>query len=105
MRYGTKWPVYAKQWDSMAIKANRKAEFAKLAQRLLAHKTEYQAIEKATGVPWPMIAVLHLRESNADFGTYLGNGQSLKKKTTIVPKGRGPFKSFKEGAIDALKID
>jgi lysozyme family protein len=105
MRYSSKWPVYAKQWDGMNVKAARKAEFDKIAKRLIAHKAEYQEIEKATGVPWAMIAVLHLRESNADFKTYLGNGQSLGKRTTIVPKGRGPFKTFKDGAIDALKID
>ncbi len=105
MRYSAKWPTYAKQWDAMATKAVRKAEFDKLAKRLIAHKAEYQDIEKATKVPWAMVALLHLRESNADFGTYLGNGQSLSRRTTIVPKGRGPFNSFKAGAIDALKID
>jgi len=92
----------------MVIKANRVAEFDHTAARLLAHKDIYQLIEKKTGVPWTLIALTHLRESNNDFGTYLGNGQSLKRKTTIVPKRRGPFlgpNAFVDGAIDALKID
>ena len=105
MRYGTKWPEYARQWDGMKIKPARLAEFDHLAARLYANKPRYAAIEAKTGVPWHLIAVLHLRESNADFRTYLGNGQPLSRKTTIVPRGRGPFSSFEDGAVDALKID
>jgi lysozyme family protein len=105
MRYGIKWPQYERQWDSMVIKHGRIAEFNRLAAQLYVHKARYQAIEAATGVPWHLVAVLHLRESGADFGTYLGNGQSLRRRTTIVPKGRGPFDTFEAGAIDALKLD
>lgn len=105
MRYGIKWPVYAKQWDTMKIAPARAAEFNRLAQFAVDHKARYQAIEKETGVPWPLIAVLHQRESSGDFDTYLGNGQSLHRVTTIVPRGRGPFPSFEAGAIDALHID
>lgn len=105
MRYAAKWPEYAKWWNSMTIKPARQAEFDKYAKQLLAHKDQYIKIENTTGVPWHLIAVLHLRESNANFNTYLGNGQALGRKTTIVPKGRGPFKTFYDGAVDALRID
>jgi hypothetical protein len=46
--------------------------------------------------------VVHEREGSQDWGTYLGNGQSLKRKTSIVPKGRGPFQTWEDGAVDAL---
>lgn len=105
MKYGSKWPEYAKQWDAMKINASRVAEFDKLARFALANKARYKVIEAATGVPWFLIAVIHRREGNANFNTYLGNGQSLARVTTIVPKGRGPFPTFEAGAIDALKID
>ena len=105
MRYGSKWPTYAEQWDEMVINSSRSAEFTKYAQFAIANKARYLEIEKATGVTWPHIAVLHRRESDADFDTYLGNGQPLNRVTTIVPKGRGPFSSFTEGAIDALRHD
>ena len=105
MRYSTKWPEYAKQWDRMTINKSRLNEFGHLAARLLANKTRYVSIEHTTTVPWWLTAVLHLRESDANFNTYLGNGQSLRRKTTIVPRGRGPFDSFEAGAIDALKLD
>lgn len=105
MRYSEIWPRYAKYWDAMKIKPTQAAEFAREAKFALDHKAQYQQVEIATGVPWALVAVIHRREGNADFATYLGNGQSLSRKTTIVPKGRGPFPNFLVGAIDALKVD
>ena len=105
MRYGTKWPVYARQWDAMVIKAARLAEFDDLAKFAIDHKARYLAIAAKTGVTWPHIAVLHRRESDADFTRYLGNGDPLDRPTRNVPKGRGPFRSFEDGAVDALHLD
>lgn len=105
MKYGSKWPTYAEQWDAMVINPSREAEFRRYAQFAIDHKAEYFEIEQATGVTWPHVAVLHRRESDSDFSTYLGNGQPLNRVTTIVPKGRGPFPSFLAGAIDAFAID
>lgn len=105
MRYGLKWPVYAKQWDGMVIRAGRTSEFNGYAAYAIAHKTIYEEIQARTGVQWYHVAVIHRRESNGDFDTYLGNGQSLHHPTTEVPKGRGPFNSFADGAVDALRFD
>lgn len=103
--YREVWPVLAKQWDGMKINPSRWQEFAQVAKGRINYKGRYQEIEAATKVPWALIAVLHVRESSGNFGTYLGNGQSLNHRTTIVPKNRGPFKSFFDGAVDALRID
>jgi lysozyme family protein len=92
----------AQRWAAMKISAAKGPQFDAVAKRLTAKKDVYKEVEKATGVPWEFVAVTHQRESSQDFGTYLGNGQSLKRKTTIVPKGRGPFPDWKTGAIDAL---
>lgn len=95
------------RWDNMHIYSNKGPLFKAVADRLMFHKPRYEAVSKALkekgyDIPWEFIAVAHQRESNANFDTYLGNGQPLNKKTTIVPKGRGPFSSWEEGAIDAL---
>ena len=90
------------RWDNCRISADNGPRFKAVADRILLYKTRYQAVEKTTGVPWWFIGVVHYRESNLNFDTYLGNGQALNKKTTIVPKGRGPFTTWEEGAIDAL---
>ena len=95
------------RWDDMRIPAEKGSLFKAVADRLMFHKPRYEAVSKALkekgyDIPWEFIAVAHNRESNGDFTTYLGNGQKLTKKTTIVPKGRGPFSTWEEGAIDAL---
>src|SRR4051812_3840926 len=89
----------------MTITPPRLGEMARYAQFAIDHKAQYTAVESASGVPWWLIAVLHRRESDADFTTYLSNGEPLNCVTRIVPKGRGPFPTFLAGAIDALKQD
>ncbi len=56
------------------------------------------------GLKWWLVALIHEMECTQNFKCYLGNGQPLDRKTTIVPAGRGPFSSFEEGAVDALKL-
>lgn len=95
------------RWDNMHISAAKGPLFKAVADRLIFQKPRYQAVSKALAdkgytIPWEFIAVAHQREASGDFTKYLGNGQALNKKTTIVPKGRGPFTSWEEGAIDAL---
>lgn len=93
-------PEYRRLWKEMQVVKTQAAEMQ--AKKIIAHKKRYKAIEGVTGVPWFVVGCLHMRESNGNFNTYLGNGQPLNRVTTIVPKGRGPFESFEEGAEDAL---
>lgn len=94
----------ATRWSNMKIPADKGPSFKLVADRLSAPnaRVRYQTVSAKTGVPWEFIAVTHQRESSQNWDTYLGNGQPLNKKTTIVPKGRGPFSTWEEGAIDAL---
>jgi lysozyme family protein len=96
---------YAELWRSMQVRPEKTAEVDRIARALIALKPRYQAVARSTGVPWAVIAVLHQRESDADFRTYLGNGEPLTRPTRLVPAGRGPFKSWEAGAADALKLD
>jgi lysozyme family protein len=93
---------YEKNWGALQIRPGRQAEATKEAQRLFANRGRYKEVERWTGVPWWFVGLCHYRESHYNFTTYLGNGQPLNRKTTIVPVGRGPFATFEEGAIDAL---
>jgi lysozyme family protein len=75
------------------------------AEKIMANRARYELVSKATGVPWDVIGVIHYRESTNDFRGVLHNGQKIigtGKKTTIVPKGRGPFSTWEQAAIDAL---
>jgi lysozyme family protein len=76
--------------------------FVQVAKRLVAQKSRYVAVEKTTGVPWFIVAVIHEREASQRFDTQLGQGDPLNRVSTHVPKGRGPFSSWEQGAYDAL---
>ncbi|MCJ9735747.1 peptidoglycan-binding protein, partial [Bradyrhizobium sp. PRIMUS42] len=96
---------YERNWASLEIRPGRLTEANAVARKALNGKTTYQQIERLTGVPWHFTALCHYRESNFDFDTYLGNGESLHRVTTIVPKGRGPFATFVDGAVDAFRLE
>ena len=101
-------PEYAADWQRMAISTGRQSAVDAIARKLLANKSRYQSIESQTGVPWYMIAALHMRESDADFSTHLHNGDPLTGRTYHVPAGRPrtgnpPFR-WEESAIDALTM-
>lgn len=73
-------------------------------KRIIANKERYLKVSTKTKIPWYLIAGIHSKEASLKFDRYLGNGQKLTQKTTIVPKGRGPFKSWEDGAIDAFNL-
>src|ERR1700722_1327471 len=95
---------YENNWQNMQIRHDSIDQAKKEAARLLTHKAIYQQIETITGVPYSFTALVHYRESGSDFNTYLGNGQPLNRVTTIVPKRRGPFRDFVDGAGEVLRI-
>jgi lysozyme family protein len=91
---------YLSIWDGM--KVTKRTEANKVADKILANKKRYQVVERLTGVPWYFVALTHYRESSLNFSKNLCNGQPLNMRTTIVPKGRGPYASFEDSAVDAL---
>ncbi len=99
---------YRNMWNSISVKDGVDASNARrFAEKIEAGKPEYMAVEMAIGVPWFFVGALHMRESSNDFKGVLHNGQKIigtNKKTTLVPKGRGPFATWHEAAIDALTL-
>ncbi|WP_315704528.1 MULTISPECIES: hypothetical protein [unclassified Bradyrhizobium] len=83
-------------------KAKPVRDFVSVAQRMVAKKARYQAVEKVTRVPWPVIAVIHERECSQSWGGSLAQGDPWNKVSVHVPAGRGPFGSWEEAAVDAL---
>jgi len=83
-------------------KLTRKSLSDRVAKSLVAAKSRYLAVETKTGVPWPVIAVIHQRESSQNWGRSLAQGDPWNRISVHVPAGRGPFSSWEEAAIDAL---
>lgn len=71
---------------------------------ILQQKNNYLIVAEKTGVPWYLIAALHSKECSSRMSHSLHNGEPWSKVTTLVPKGRGPFNSWVESAIDALTM-
>ena len=92
------------RWEQCKVDANKGPQFKSVADRLTtpAAMARYKAVEKLTGVPWWFIAVVHEREASQRWDTQLGQGDPLNAKSIHKPKGRGPFKTWEDGAVDAL---
>jgi lysozyme family protein len=95
---------YINLWNTMSILDDRRHDLENIIAKLASGQPRYEAVETETGVPWWFAAIIHMRESSCDFTTYLGNGEPLSRKTRLVPVGRGPFESWQEGAVDALRL-
>jgi lysozyme family protein len=92
----------AARWSQ--AKLTRGPEFSPVGQRLCAAgaKQRYLAVSARTGVPWFVIAVIHERECSQSFARSIAQGDPWAAKSTHVPSGRGPFKSWEDAAVDAL---
>lgn len=75
------------------------------AQTVLKHKARYKLVADSVGVPWYLLGCIHALESGNDFKGVLHNGEKIigtGRKTTLVPRGRGPFTSWESAAVDAI---
>lgn len=107
-----RWSKKAKQnyedlFDSCVAKKSRNKYISKAANKAMDYKDRYVRVAKKIGCPWEFIAAIHMRESNAHFGGVLHNGEKIigtGRKTKLVPRGKGPFDSWEEAAIHALKM-
>ena len=92
---------YEKLWATIIVKHNDRLEI--IIKRILAKKSQYQAVELSSGVPWYVVACIHYMEASLDFKRQIHNGQRWDRKTTLVPKGKGPWRTWHESAVDAMK--
>lgn len=86
-------------------KFTRSTQINAQAEKIEGARGTYELVQKHTGVPWDVIGVIHYRESSLNFSGVLHNGEKIigtGKKTSLVPKGRGPFNTWEQAAIDAL---
>jgi len=77
------------------------------------NKNTYTPIFLNSQVPWYLVGLVHKMEAGYEdliagkdgksFECNLFNGQYYWKKTTIVPKGKGPFSNWNIAAIQAMQ--
>lgn len=97
------------RWNTATVDARRQFEAAQVVTRIMAAKPRYDAVSKATGVPFHVVAGLHNMESGGSFRHHLHEGSPLSGRTRYVPKGRPPTGrppfQWEESAKDALRYD
>jgi lysozyme family protein len=94
----------ATRWQNMKPDPSLANTIDKVVARLVAGpaKERYQAVSNKTKVPWAIIAVIHEREASQSWKGNLGQGDPWNRVSIHVPRGRGPFKSWEDAAVDAL---
>jgi lysozyme family protein len=90
------------RWPQMVVDFDATPTMNDVAAKLVANKARYQALFAATKVPWPAIAVIHERECSQRWDLSIAQGDPWNAVSVHVPKGRGPFNSWEEAAVDAL---
>lgn len=101
-------PDYEKLWETCIVDEDKAWKVASICARIMENQKKYLFIQEKTNVPWQLIAALHSREASLNFNGVLHNGEKIigtGKKTTKVPKGRGPFATWEDSAVDAILLD
>lgn len=92
------------RWNTASVLPGLVALVDDVSNHLVQAKARYQTVEATTDVPWPVVAVIHERESSQSWQASLAQGDRWDHISSHVPKGRGPFKSWEEAAEDALIV-
>src|ERR1035437_6594185 len=92
------------RWQAMKVSPQRVAQIDAVAHRLIAAaaKARYLALSARTGVPWPVIAVIHEREASQRWDRSIAQGGRIDRPSVNCPQGRGPFTSWENAGYDAL---
>lgn len=91
-----------KRFTSVKLTKN----YSSIVNKMLANKARYVNVQNKTGVPWPVIAAIHVREASMSFNTQLAQGDPLSHVSTHVPRGQGPYfgpDAWERAALIALE--
>lgn len=101
---------YQAMFDTATIRPERAGEVRWAVGRVLrpASLARYTTVARATGVPVPVVGILHCLEAALSFDGHLHNGDPLDGRTVRVPAnrpatGQPPF-AWEDSAIDALRL-
>lgn len=101
--------IYWDMWQSCQVDISKIDHIARVAASIISNWPRYTEVKNQTGVPEHVTGVIHYRESDFDFRTYLANGDPLFShtgyplQTVHVPKGLGPVKDWSQGAAVSFR--
>lgn len=90
--------------DLAILQVTKPQEVDRIARRLIRGDAvaQYAAVQRALGIPIVVQAAICERESGADFRRSPAQGDRWDQTSRNVPRGRGPFKSWYDAAIDSF---
>lgn len=98
---------YLELWKTVKIRPEHSSTLNWYVSKIIRYQHKYKPVEAATRCPWEIVGIIHGMEASFNFDGILHNGEKIigtGKKTVLVPKGRGPFSTWEQAAIDALQI-
>ena len=97
---------YAQLFKEMKIAVDKIPLINSTIDHMMQNKDRYISAAEGTGIPWVVIALIHMIDSDGDFTKVFHNGEDpLTEPTTHVPKGRGPFNSWEASTRDAIEME
>lgn len=89
------------------MQVTRSASIDVVAQKLIrfVRQGRYAEVSALTGIPQPWVSTSFEREASSNFTLSPAQGDPWDHVSTHVPKGRGPYPSWKAAALDAYHID
>lgn len=90
---------YSDLWLSQVVLPDWKDDIERAVARMDACREMYIEVAKKTKIAWGFFACTHWLEASCDPERQILNGQRYDRITTIVPEGKGPFKSWEDAAL------
>ena len=75
---------------------------SKVVAKIITNGPFYEEAELQTNVPWYLIGAIHSKEASCNMSKQIFNGEPWSKRTTLVPKGLGPWKSWLDSTMMSL---
>jgi len=99
---------YETLWKNCEIRSQFKSNVNAVVSRIKQNQERYATVAHVIKMPWELIAALHTLEAGGNFKGVMHNGELIigtGRKTTLVPKGRGPFNTWEESCEDAIGVE
>lgn len=95
-------------WDTCEVRPQYRGQVKAGADLCRKGEATYRDASKLIHIPWEVIAVIHKMEGANNFKACMHNGELIigtGRKTTLVPKGRGPFATWIDSCVDAIGVE
>lgn len=96
---------YQNFWNQCSIIPKFQAQAKTEVAWALKNKSRFETVGAYFKMPWPVVANLNRMEMGLNFEGTLLNGDPWNKVTVRYPKGRGPWSSWEEAAIEAIESE